>query len=194
MLATGSEKLERMRDGRVVYIGAERVDDVTSHPAFRNGARTIAALHDLKADPAKRDLFTFEEDGERIGLQWLRCRSREDLARRMRAMKAIADASYGLIGRSPDHVAGRPARRARGRRRRRPWRSGVPFVRTAHGAVLLGGDVQRTDPAEYQLTRMSHGRRARPVGNSGVRKFDRVRQLVGETAQAAAQYYRHAWP
>ena len=106
MLATGSEKLERMRDGRVVYIGAERVDDVTSHPAFRNGARTIAALYDLKADPAKRDLFTFEDNGERIGLQWLRCRTREDLARRMRAMKAIADATYGLIGRSPDHVAG----------------------------------------------------------------------------------------
>src|SRR6202040_955206 len=81
MLATGSEKLERMRDGRVVYIGAERVDDVTSHPAFRNGARTIAALYDLKADPAQRDLFTFEDNGERIGLQWLRCRTREDLAR-----------------------------------------------------------------------------------------------------------------
>ena len=49
MLVSGSEKLERMRDGRVVYIGAERVDDVTAHPAFRNGARTIAALYDLKA-------------------------------------------------------------------------------------------------------------------------------------------------
>ncbi len=106
MLATGSERLERMRDGRVVHVGAERVDDVTTHPTFRNGARTIAALHDLKADPAKRDLFSYEEDGERIGLQWLRCRTRDDLARRMRAMKAVTDATYGLIGRSPDHVAG----------------------------------------------------------------------------------------
>ena len=106
MLMTGSERLERMRDGRVVYIGGERVDDVTSHPAFRNGARTIAALYDLKADPAKRELFTFEENGESISLQWLRCRTRDDIARRMRAMKAIADATYGLIGRSPDHVAG----------------------------------------------------------------------------------------
>jgi len=106
MLISGSEKLKRMRDGRVVYVGAERVDDVTSHPAFRNGARTIAALYDLKADPAQHDLFTFEENGERFGMPWLRCRTREDLARRMRAMKAIADASYGLIGRSPDHVAG----------------------------------------------------------------------------------------
>ena len=75
-------------------------------PALRKAAQTIAALYDLKADPAKRDLFTFEENGERFGLPWLRCRTREDLARRMRAMKAIADATYGLIGRSPDHVAG----------------------------------------------------------------------------------------
>ena len=51
MLINGKEKLERMRDGRAVYIGAERVDDVTRHPAFRNGAQTIAGLYDLKADP-----------------------------------------------------------------------------------------------------------------------------------------------
>ena len=68
-----------MRDGRAVYIGAERVDDVTAHPAFREGARTVAGLYDLKADPAKRDLFTFEEDGDRHALYWLRCRNRDDL-------------------------------------------------------------------------------------------------------------------
>jgi len=62
-----------MRDGRIVYVGAERVDDVTGHPAFREGAKTITGLYDLKADPAKRDLFSLEEDGERISLYWLRC-------------------------------------------------------------------------------------------------------------------------
>ena len=106
MLIDGKEKLERLRDGRVIYIGAERVDDVVDHPAFRNGAQTIAALYNLKADPQRRDLFSFEENGERYGLPWLRCRTREQLRRRMLAMKAIADATYGLIGRSPDHVAG----------------------------------------------------------------------------------------
>ncbi len=79
MLISGQRKLERMRDGRAVYIGAERVDDVTSHPAFREGAKTVAGLYDLKADPAKRELFSFEEDGERISLYWLRCRNRDDL-------------------------------------------------------------------------------------------------------------------
>lgn len=106
MLATGKQKLERMRDGRAVYIGAERVDDVTTHPAFAQGARTVAGLYDLKADPSQRDLFTFEEDGERYSLYWLRCRNRDDLARRMAALKAIADFTYGFMGRSPDQVSG----------------------------------------------------------------------------------------
>jgi len=106
VLISGQQKLERMRDGRTVHIGAERVEDVTSHPAFRQGAQTIAALYDLKADPAKSDLFTYQEDGERYALQWMRCRSRDDLTRRMRALKASADATYGFIGRSPEQVAG----------------------------------------------------------------------------------------
>lgn len=106
MLLTGAEKLERLRDGRRLYVGSERVEDVTRHPAFRHGAETIAGLYDFKADPAQHELLTFEEDAERYSLYWLRCRSREDLTRRMRALKAIADFTYGMFGRSPDHVAG----------------------------------------------------------------------------------------
>src|SRR5262249_60426541 len=96
MLIRGKEKLERMREGRAIYIGAERVDDVPRHTAFRNAARTIADLYEVKADPDRRDQFSFEENGERYGLPWLRCRTRDDLGRRMRAMKAIADATYGF--------------------------------------------------------------------------------------------------
>ena len=106
MLISGERKLERMRDGRAVYIGAERVDDVTAHPAFREGAKTVAELYDLKADAARHDELSFEEDGDRFSLYWLRCRNREDLARRMRACKIIADATHGFIGRSPDQVSG----------------------------------------------------------------------------------------
>ena len=57
MLRTGKEHLESLRDGRAIYIGGERIDDVTTHPAFRNAAATVAALYDLKADPALRDLM-----------------------------------------------------------------------------------------------------------------------------------------
>ena len=36
MLKSGKDYLEGLRDGRVVYIGRERVQDVDHHPAFRN--------------------------------------------------------------------------------------------------------------------------------------------------------------
>src|SRR6185503_11460414 len=102
MLKTGAEHLKSLRDGRVVYIGSERVDDVTTHPAFRNAARSMAAIYDLKAaDPR----FSFEEDGERYSAYFLRAKTREDLQRRTQLHRAIAAMSYGLLGRSPDHVS-----------------------------------------------------------------------------------------
>ena len=51
---TGAEYLASLRDGREVYIYGERVDDVTTHPAFRNAARTIARLYDALHDPTSR--------------------------------------------------------------------------------------------------------------------------------------------
>ena len=105
MLRSGKEHLESLRDGRVVYIGNEKVDDVTTHPAFRNAAQTVVALYDMKADPALREEMTYEEDGGRHSIYFLRARSREDLQRRMIGHRRIADFTYGLFGRSPDHVA-----------------------------------------------------------------------------------------
>src|SRR5262249_41572299 len=71
MLRTGKEHLESLRDGRIVYIGGEKVDDVTRHPAFRGAAATVAALYDMKVDPANRDVMTYEEDGGRHAIYFL---------------------------------------------------------------------------------------------------------------------------
>src|SRR5262245_7639382 len=105
MLRTGKEHLETLRDGRVVYVGSERVEDVTRHPAFRNAAATVAAIYDLKADPANRDTLSYEEDGGRHSIYYLRPRSRDDLQRRMVGHRMIAELTFGMFGRSPDHVA-----------------------------------------------------------------------------------------
>src|SRR6186713_3081726 len=83
MLRTGKEHLESLRDGRVVYIGSEQIDDVTRHPAFRNAARTVASLYDFKADTANRRDLTYEEDGARHSIYFMRPRTRDDLQRRM---------------------------------------------------------------------------------------------------------------
>ena len=103
MLKSGAQHLEQLRDGRVVYVGGERIKDVTRHAAFAGGARTIASLYDLKI--ANRDCMSFEEDGHAYSLYFLQPRNREDLQRRMRCHRMISDATYGLFGRSPDHVA-----------------------------------------------------------------------------------------
>lgn len=105
MLKKGSAHLEALRDGRQLFVGNEQIDDVTSHPAFRNGARTVASLFDLKRDPAHKETLTYEEDGESYSAYYLLPRSQNDLLRRLNAHKAIADQTCGLFGRSPDHVA-----------------------------------------------------------------------------------------
>ncbi len=82
MLRSGKEHLQSLRDGRVVYVGGERIDDVTTHPAFRAAAQTVAGIYDLKADPAHRDSMTYEEDGGRHSIYFLKPKTREDLQKR----------------------------------------------------------------------------------------------------------------
>jgi 4-hydroxyphenylacetate 3-monooxygenase len=105
VLRSGKEHSESLRDGRVVYVGGDRIDDVTRHPAFRHAAQTVAALYDMKAEPANRDVMSYEEDGDRHSIYFLRAKSRDDLQRRMLGHRRIADFTLGMFGRSPDHVA-----------------------------------------------------------------------------------------
>src|SRR6185436_10021375 len=107
MTRSGNDYVRRLRDGRTVLLNGERVADVTTHPAFCAGIRTVAHLYDLAHDPANRDLMTYPSprDGRPVNKAWLVPRSREDLTARRRAIKIWADATYGLLGRSPDHVA-----------------------------------------------------------------------------------------
>lgn len=105
MLRTGKEHLERLRDGRVVYIGRERVDDVTTHPAFRHAAQTAAQIYDVKADPANHESMTFVEDGERYSSYYILAKDRDDLRKRSQTHRKIAEVTHGFFGRSPDHVS-----------------------------------------------------------------------------------------
>jgi 4-hydroxyphenylacetate 3-monooxygenase len=101
MLRTGEEHLKSIRDGRVIYIGNERVDDVTRHPAFCNAAQTVAALYDMKCDPANRELMSYQEDGALHSIYFLRARFRDDLQRRILGHRRIANFTHGMFGRSP---------------------------------------------------------------------------------------------
>ena len=105
MLKSGDQHLQSLRDGRTIYIGKEAVTDVTAHPAFRNAARSMAAIYDMKAVPENRDAMTFEENGKRFSQYFLKPKTRQDLEARSLAHRRIAEMSYGMLGRSPDHVS-----------------------------------------------------------------------------------------
>ena len=105
---TGAEYLESLRDGREIYIYGERVEDVTTHPAFRNTARSIARLYDALHDPRTRPVLTCPTDTGSAGYthKYFRvARSRKDVVAQRDAIAAWARMSYGWMGRSPDYKA-----------------------------------------------------------------------------------------
>jgi 4-hydroxyphenylacetate 3-monooxygenase len=104
----GDEYLESLRDGREIWIYGERVEDVTTHPAFRNGARSIARLYNALHDPQHKDVLTMETDTGNAGFTHPFFRapmSAEDLVRGRDAIAAWQRMTYGWMGRSPDYKA-----------------------------------------------------------------------------------------
>jgi aromatic ring hydroxylase len=89
-----------------VWIAGRQVGDVTTDLAFRRPVESLAGLFDQQVQPELREIMTYQdaESGEPAGLSFLIPRSRHDLARRRAAMQVWAEATFGLMGRSPDYL------------------------------------------------------------------------------------------
>ncbi|WP_160121270.1 4-hydroxyphenylacetate 3-hydroxylase family protein [Rhodovarius lipocyclicus] len=107
-LRTGAEFLASLDDGRVVMVDGQRVANVATHPAFAGAAQSAARLFDIAADPAMRERMTYPcpETGRPILRAYQIPRSHADLRAKRLASETWSEVSYGLIGRTPDHVAG----------------------------------------------------------------------------------------
>ena len=104
---TGAEYIAGLRDRAAeIYIGGERVADVTRHPAFSGGLQTVAGLLDMQHDPATRDQMTYTSPstGDPVGLSFIMPRNAEDLSRRRKMMRNWAKFSCGMMGRTPDFL------------------------------------------------------------------------------------------
>ncbi len=104
---TGAEYIEGLRERHPeVYMCGERVDDVTTHPALRNGVRTLASLCDLQHDPDLRDEMTYVSptSGDAVGLSFITPRTIQELEQRHAMMAHWARASCGMMGRTPDFL------------------------------------------------------------------------------------------
>ena len=106
-MRTGAEYLRSLNDGRRVFVDGEQVKDITSHPAFRQAARSVANLYDIAAHPAQREHMTFvsPKTGAPVWRAWQIPRTHADLGGRRLFSETWAEATLGLMGRSPDHVA-----------------------------------------------------------------------------------------
>lgn len=101
---TGKEYLEGLKDDREIWLDGQRVHDVTTHPGLAGAADAMAALYDLQHDEPDLLLMADAETGEQINVSHLIPRCADDLARRHRALRRIAEMSLGLMGRSPDYL------------------------------------------------------------------------------------------
>src|SRR5215831_8282883 len=104
---TGRQYLEGLRSQeREVWLGGERVRDVTTHPGLANGARTIASLYDMQCEPDLRDMMTYASPttGDPVGLSFIIPRTQSDLVHRREMMMRWARATCGMMGRSPDFM------------------------------------------------------------------------------------------
>ena len=94
---TGEEYLKSLQDGREIYIYGERVKDVTTHPAFRNAAASVAQLYDALHKPEMQDSLCWNTDTGSGGYthKFFRvAKSADDL--RQQVERALADAVPAL--------------------------------------------------------------------------------------------------
>ena len=104
---TGAQYISRLSEmSTEVWIRGERIEDVTTHPALRNGVRSVADLYDMQLDPGLQEEMTYASptDGEPVGLSFLIPRTVEDLERRRAMMTRWAWSSCGMMARTPDFL------------------------------------------------------------------------------------------
>lgn len=103
---TGQQHLESLRDGREIFINGERVDDMTTHPAFKNVAQSVKQIFDFAKAPENEDLMTYvTPEGHRANRIWELPKSYEELKKRRAGLEGWTEIHGGFLGRAPDHVA-----------------------------------------------------------------------------------------
>lgn len=102
---TGQEYIDRLKKAsNNVYIHGERVEDVTTHPAFKNVIQSMADLYDLQYEKKDTMLYTSPTSGDQVGMTFLQPTTIDDLIMRRDAMQEWARTSGGMMGRSPDYL------------------------------------------------------------------------------------------
>ena len=94
---TGQRYIESVRDGREVWIDGEKVDDITTHRAFKDMVHELARVYDLQNSDQYRDEMTYvdPENGVRTSLSWILAHSVEDSRRARRNSELWNELTWG---------------------------------------------------------------------------------------------------
>ena len=104
---TGARYIESLKDGREVWLDGEKVQDVTSHPAFSGMVNELARIYDLQNSNEYQDQMTFvsPDTGTRTSVSWLLPRSMDELKAKRRNSEVWNQQCWGQLGRGPDILA-----------------------------------------------------------------------------------------
>lgn len=95
--------LDRLKEGRCIYLNGRAISDPTQEPAFAGAIRCVDRYYSLQTeDPA---VYSYvDECGCKFATSLMIPKTREDLATKRIAYKGVADISFGMLGRTPDFI------------------------------------------------------------------------------------------
>ena len=104
---SGAQYIDSIRnDGRALYIGGQRVEDVTAHPPLAGIVRAIAQHYDRFSDPGLQPEYTYASpaDGKPVSNSFLPATTWDEVSQRIRGESARCQATHGFMGRLPDFM------------------------------------------------------------------------------------------
>ena len=108
MIRTGDEYRESIRDARDVWIDGERVDDVTTHPAFRPIVDVRARIYDLAHEEETAEVMSYADDetGELCPTAARLPLTKEHWHAKRLAVDTVLDDVGGIVTRVGDETVG----------------------------------------------------------------------------------------
>ncbi|TXK83875.1 4-hydroxyphenylacetate 3-hydroxylase family protein [Paenibacillus sp. N3.4] len=99
-MTAGKQYVQRLNDGRRVWLNGELIKDLPNHPDFRGTVASVASLMDLQEHPDIGPNLTFQtETGVRANRAFLIPENRDDIDRRSLAFKIWSEATFGVMSR-----------------------------------------------------------------------------------------------
>ena len=107
MLRTGNEYKESLDDGRVVYMDGERVEKVSTHPAFKPLVDIRARMFDMPHTEEHRDLLSYtDESGDTNAILLKMPYDQQDWHQKRTAVDTVLNDIGGVVTRVGDETVG----------------------------------------------------------------------------------------